>query len=60
MLFKTGLCLNYKLFITQNTDESPGNQGLMDQVEGLRWVRDNIHNFGGDPNEVRSYLVFLI
>ena len=40
------------MIASQNTDESPGNQGLMDQVEALRWVRDNIHNFGGDPNEV--------
>ncbi len=32
-----------------------GNVGVMDLVASLEWVRDNIANFGGDPNNVMIY-----
>lgn len=48
--------LNYRLgalgFLNSGTSDAPGNAGLKDQVLALKWVRDNIANFGGDPNEV--------
>ncbi|WP_196279307.1 carboxylesterase family protein [Catellatospora vulcania] len=31
---------------------SPGNLGLLDQIEALRWVRDNAADLGGDPGNV--------
>jgi len=54
--------LNYRLgplgfldlasMTTAQNGASPGDFGLLDQQAGMRWVRDSIAAFGGDPAHV--------
>uniref|UniRef100_T1JEJ8 Carboxylic ester hydrolase n=1 Tax=Strigamia maritima TaxID=126957 RepID=T1JEJ8_STRMM len=50
---------NYRLnslgFLATNDDASPGNYGLLDQLEALKWVKANIDAFGGDANQVTLF-----
>ncbi|XP_070469776.1 liver carboxylesterase 1-like isoform X1 [Equus przewalskii] len=42
-------------FLSTGDEHSPGNWGHLDQVAALRWVQDNIANFGGDPGSVTIF-----
>ncbi|KAK2587558.1 hypothetical protein KPH14_003687 [Odynerus spinipes] len=48
--------MNYRLgplgFFSLGSKPAPGNYGLKDMVLALKWVKENIEQFGGDPNLV--------
>ncbi|XP_072764146.1 esterase E4-like [Anoplolepis gracilipes] len=51
--------INYRLgalgFLNIGHEVASGNQGLKDQVAALRWVKENIETFGGDPNNITVF-----
>lgn len=55
--------VNYRLgplgFLSTLEENCPGNFGLKDQVMSLKWVQDNIKQFGGDPKRYKISLLLL-
>lgn len=51
--------LNYRLgafgFLCFHTAGIPGNAGMKDQVTAMKWVKTNIHSFGGDPDNITIF-----
>lgn len=61
-LVKKGVILvtfNYRVeilgFLCLGIKEAPGNAGLRDQLEALKWIKKNIKAFGGDPDNITVF-----
>ncbi|XP_050358467.1 juvenile hormone esterase-like isoform X2 [Nymphalis io] len=51
--------INYRCgplgFLCLNTPEVPGNAGAKDIVQALRWIKENIKNFGGNSGNLTVF-----
>jgi len=51
------ITINYRLGALGNLyiTDKVSNLGFMDQITALKWIYDNITNFGGDPNNITIF-----
>ncbi|XP_028304432.1 carboxylesterase 5A-like [Gouania willdenowi] len=42
-------------FLSTGDENMSGNFGMLDQIQALMWIKEHIHNFGGNPDLVTIF-----
>jgi carboxylesterase type B len=55
--YRTGVFgfLAHRALAAESPQHSAGNYGILDVLQALRWIKQNIGAFGGDPNRVTVF-----
>lgn len=54
-MFLSSLLSSIPGFLSTGDQAAKGNYGLLDQIQALRWIKENIQAFKGDPKRVTIF-----
>lgn len=55
IMYKSCLFSSIPGFLSTGDQAAKGNYGLLDQIQALRWIKENIQAFKGDPKRVTIF-----